>query len=456
MNGGMQVLKAARLLFRLCSPLRRSISHVVAEEIDHYCDPSSPKSLNYEHIHSARKNIDGAVVRTPCWHSQFLSRAAGCDVYLKMENLQHTGSFKDRGARNMLMCLAADERKKGVVTASAGNFARALSYHGKELGIPVTVVLPRSESLTTVSQCATFGATVTIEEDNHLESLEAAVKLIKESGAKFVNGHDNLDVMAGGGTVACEILEELKDVDAIFVPVLTGGLLAATVVASKKLSPKTKVIGLETSSCPTLQLSVAAERPTSAGNHPSFVESPTVRKAGCNAFHTVREGIDGLVAVKEPYIGAAVTAMLAEERIVLEGAGALGPAAILARSFQGLRGKRVVCILTGGNIDSTVIGRTAEKGLAFDNRLVHLEVFIPDNPDGFSEFFEIFDGIGSRIVEVRTDTTFNRLDTNSIRCKVVAETNSIDQMISLNEAVVGRYGRFSSFSTLHSSKRIDL
>ncbi|VDO84295.1 unnamed protein product [Heligmosomoides polygyrus] len=176
------------------------------------------------------------------------------DMTRHQENLQ-TGTFKDRGARNALMCLNEEERKKGVYVASTGSFGRAVAYHGKELGIPVTVVLTRFASMTTLTHCLNYGAQVVVEGISHVESSEAALRLALNNGGKFINGHDNLDSMAGAGTVAVEILEEVPDLDAIFVPVGGAGLFAATVVAVKAMSPKTKVIGLEAQTCPALMAS---------------------------------------------------------------------------------------------------------------------------------------------------------------------------------------------------------
>ncbi|VDO25941.1 unnamed protein product [Haemonchus placei] len=195
-----------------------------------------------------------AVVRTKCQHSRFLSNAAGCDVFLKLENTQITGSFKERSACNALLCLSEEERKKGVYVGSTGNFARAVSFHGEKLGVPVTVVLPRFSSLSTIAACKSYRANVVIEGKTEDDPLETAFKLARECGGKFINSHDHLDVMAGAGTAALEILQDIKDIDAILVPVGGGGLLAATTVAVKNISPDTKVIGLESETCPATQV----------------------------------------------------------------------------------------------------------------------------------------------------------------------------------------------------------
>ncbi|PIO61461.1 pyridoxal-phosphate dependent protein, partial [Teladorsagia circumcincta] len=273
------------------------------EDIDPCCDPFNPKSLDYEQILAAQQNI------------------------------KDTGSFKARGARNALMRLAEEERKNGVFIGSTRNFARATAYHGKDLGIPVTVVLPRYSTLTTIATCEHYGANVVIQGKTHEESMKAAFKLARESGGKFINGHDHIDIMAGAGTIALEILEE----STFF---LTRRILA--------------------------------------------------------------DMVDGVVAIREGSLALGILKMFEQEKIVLEGAGAIGPAALLAGNIEGLAGKRVACILSGGNIESSMIGQTIEKGLAIDNRLIQVRVTMPDMVGGFAELFEIFARNGSSVKEFLT------------------------------------------------------
>ncbi|KAK5974539.1 L-threonine dehydratase catabolic TdcB, partial [Trichostrongylus colubriformis] len=275
--------------------------------------------------------------------------------------LKVTGSFKDRGARNVLMCLSEEERMNGVFVGSTGNFARAISYHGRDLGIPVTVVLPRYASLTTITTCAQYGANVVVKGKTHEESMKTAFKLACERNGKFINGHDHLDVMAGAGTIALEILQEVQNIDAVLVPVGGGGLLTGITIATKNISSRIKVIGLESETCPTLRTALTEGRPTVVQPLPSFADGLAMKRVGCNAFYSLKDMIDGVVAIREGSLATGILKMLEEEKIVLEGAGAIGPAALLAGNIEGLLGRRIVCILSGGNIDSSLIGRAIEK-----------------------------------------------------------------------------------------------
>ncbi|VDO70473.1 unnamed protein product [Heligmosomoides polygyrus] len=323
-----------------------------------------------------------------------MSKLAGCDVFIKMEVNQDTGSFKERGGRFALMNLSAEEKKNGVFAASAGNHAQAVAIHGQRLGVKVTVVMPRHAPLMKISKCRDLGANVIVEGKDISVSKALALKLAKEQGGKYINGYDNIDVLAGAGTVAVEIFDQVDDVDAILVPSGGGGLMAATCVAAKALSPNTKVIGLVPETCPSLLKSLEAGKPTLVKVNPTLADGLAVPLVGVNAFHTMKSIVHKVIAVKETDIAVGILRLIECEKVVTEGAGAIGVAALLAGNLQELAGKKVVCILSGGNIDSTMVGRCIEKGLAVDNRLVRFEVLISDRPGGVAELSKIVADIG--------------------------------------------------------------
>ncbi|KAK6031959.1 pyridoxal-phosphate dependent protein [Ostertagia ostertagi] len=261
-----------------------------------------------------------------------------------------------------------------VFAASAGNHAQAIAIHGQRLGIKANVVMPRHAPLMKISKCKELGANVIIEGKDISVSKKLALNLAKQSGGKYINGYDMIEVLAGAGTVAVEIFEQVKDVDAILVPSGGGGLVAGTCVAAKALSPNTKVIALVPENCPSLLKSLEAGKPVFTKSNPTLADGLAVPLVGVNSFHTLKNLVSKVIAVKETDIA-----------VVAEGAGAIGAAALLAGNLQELAGKRVVCILSGGNIDSTMVGRCIEKGLAVDHRLIRFEVLISDRPGGVAE-----------------------------------------------------------------------
>ncbi|EYC32996.1 hypothetical protein Y032_0002g548 [Ancylostoma ceylanicum] len=360
---------------------------------------------------------------------------------LNITLFQRTGSFKERGARNALMSLSQEERKKGVFVGSNGNYAEAMAYHGKQLGVPVTVVMPRFISLTTISLCKDFGAEVVVEGKDHSEVRAAAFKLAQEKGGKFIDGHDHIDMIAGAGTIGLEILEQVKDVDYVLVPVGGAGLLAGIASAIKQTSPKTKIIGVEPEASRPLSAALKEGRPVNIKTLPSLASSLAVSRVGYNSFHIAKGNIEKTIAVRENEISLAILRMLEREKALVEGAGAMGPAALLAGNVEGISGKKVVCVLSGGNIDSTIVGRSIEKGLVADHRLVMFEVLLPDRPGCLSEVFEIAGHTGASIKHVAVEHVFHRFGMFAGKCKIVLETRGLEHCDDLKDVLLKRFGQ---------------
>ncbi|KAE9416481.1 hypothetical protein Angca_006019, partial [Angiostrongylus cantonensis] len=412
--------------FRFClvsSSLKRFNSTQPTLELeDPCCDPANPKELTYHQISVAHHKIKIRVVRTGCRYSRSLSKISGCEVFIKMEVNQDTGSFKERGGRYALMNLTDDEKSNGVYAASAGNHAQALALHGKHLGVPVTVVMPRHAPLMKIAKCRELGANVLVEGKDVSVSREIALKLAKERGGKYINGYDHIDILAGAGTVAVEIFDQVSDVDAILVPAGGGGLMAGVCVASKALSPSTKVIGLVSESCPSLLKSLEAGKPVYTKCGTTLADGLAVPLVGCNSFHSLKGNVHNVIPVKEKDIAVGILRLLETEKVVAEGAGAIGPAALIAGSLKELVGKKVVCILSGGNIDSTVLGRCIEKGLAVDNRLIRIDVIVSDRPGGVAEFTQMIANMGASVKDMALERAFHRSDAFTVNCSVVVET----------------------------------
>ena len=319
-------------------------------------------------IEAAAKRIEGAVYRSPCVYSLQLSRLCGAEVYCKLDNLQLTGSFKERGRGNRLMMLNDAERKAGVIAASAGNHALALARHGKELSIPVTVVMPRWAPLVKVSNARSFGANVILHGESFDEAKREALKLTKEKGFVYVHGFDDPAIIAGQGTTGLEILEEVPDVHAVIVPVGGGGLIAGIAVAIKAKRPTCRMIGVEPRNAPTLHESLKQGKLVRIETKPTLADGLAIAEAGKLCFELAQKHVEQIVLVDEPQIATSVLRLLELEKTVVEGAGAVPLAAAMNPSL-GLKGKKIVLCLCGGNIDVNVISRVIERGLAADGRL---------------------------------------------------------------------------------------
>ncbi|XGW01585.1 hypothetical protein V3C99_014034 [Haemonchus contortus] len=429
--------------------LRRLASTDKQEPDDPACDPSNPKELTYQQISIAHHKLKISVIRTDCRYSRHLSKMTGCEVYLKMEVNQDTGSFKERGGRYALMCLTEDEKKNGVFAASAGNHAQAIAIHGKRLGIKANVVMPRHAPLMKISKCKELGANVIIEGKDISVSKQLALKLAKESGGKYINGYDMIEVLAGAGTVAVEIFDQVGDVDAILAPVGGGGLLAGCCVAAKALSPNTKVIGLVPETVPSFIKALEAGKPVFTVSNPTLADGLAVPVVGYNSFHTVKNIVHKVIPVKETDIAVGILRLLETEKVVAEGAGAIGPAALLAGCLPELAGKKIVCIVSGGNIDSTMVGRCIEKGLAVDHRLVRFEVLISDRPGGVAEMSSIIAACGASIKDMAMERAFHRSDAFTVAVRVVAETRDREHAHELHDKLKKRYGPDSTLCTFH-------
>jgi threonine dehydratase len=379
-------------------------------------------SIVFQDILDARERIRGGVAVTPCVFSPALSDLTGCRIWVKLDNQQRTGSFKERGARNALLRLDPARRARGVIAASAGNHALGLAYHGGQLGVPVTVVMPRFAPLVKVSTCRRFGANVIQHGENFREAGEHARALAAEKGLTYVNGYDDPDIIAGQGTMGLEILEQCPGVDAIVCPVGGGGLVAGVALAVKSLRPEVQVIGVEGAHVASWHAALAAGHPVRTEMTPSLADGLAVPEVGANAFAVGRDRIDRTVLVDERHIALAILRALELEKSVVEGAAATPLAALLAGQLPELAGRTVVLLFCGGNIDPTVLGRVINKGLAADGRLCRFTALISDRPGGLARLATLIAGTGAAIVDVSHDRTFSGPDVFAVRVVVTAET----------------------------------
>ena len=391
--------------------------------------------LDYGQICGASERIRPFIYDSPCPPSAPLSTVAGCEVYCKLEYLQRTGSFKERGARNALMLLDGDRRQRGVIAASAGNHALGLAYHASLLGVPVTVVMPRFAPLTKVTNCSGFGANVVLHGDTFDAARDHAMRLVEERGLTYINGYDDPAIIAGQGSLGVEIVEQVPDLDAVLVPVGGGGLIAGVSLAVKTLRPSALVIGVEPRHAACLSAAIAAGHPVPVEVRPTLADGLAVAQAGANAFSLARNYVDRVIAVGERAIAQAVLRLVELEKSVVEGAGAVGLAALMAGLLPELRGKKVVLPLTGGNIDTTLLGRIIERGLAADGRLCRFEATISDRPGSLSAFTALIAESGASVKDIAHDRAFAGDDLNSVVVRCVVETRDPAHIAELRDTL---------------------
>eukprot|EP00112_Aurelia_sp_Birch-Aquarium-sp1_P004625 Seg1524.7 transcript_id=Seg1524.7/GoldUCD/mRNA.D3Y31 product="L-threonine ammonia-lyase" protein_id=Seg1524.7/GoldUCD/D3Y31 len=423
-------------------PFESSINPLVRQlTLTGECD--EPIKTTFEDISAAAYRIKNGVRKTPCEKSVRLSEVLGMDVYLKKDYMQVTGSFKERGARNTLIMLSKKQKVRGVIAASAGNHALALAYHGRELQIPVTVCMPINAPIMKISSCKKYGATVHVVGSDIIEAKDVAMKMARTNRLAYVNGYDHPHILAGQGTMGLEIADQVQNIDAVVIPVGGAGLLAGCTVALKTLCPNIMVIAAESEECASYRAAMDAGHPVriEADQSLTLADGLCVAKVGQNAFASSKDLVDKCVTVSENYIAMAVLRLVEEEKCVVEGAGATGVAAALAGLMPELQGKRVVFPLCGGNIDSTVLGRVIERGLAADGRLIRFKVTVMDRPGGIAELSRLLTSLGVSIKDIFHERAWIRSSVYTVEIKCVVEVRDYEHGLQLEEALISHYGK---------------
>jgi threonine dehydratase len=396
--------------------------------------------INYADISRAEVAIRGGVKRTTCEKSHFISELVGANVYLKNEFRQFTGSFKERGARNAILQLMRELGKslRGVIAASAGNHALALAYHGKELGIPVTVVMPTVAPMAKVDKCRKFGARIIIEGQHIGEAKAYAETLVASEGLNYVNGYDDPPILAGAGTIGIEMVEDVPDIDVVVVPVGGAGLIAGVSCAIKTLKPDAKVIGVEPEFCASYTAALKAGMPVAAPFTPTLADGLAVPIVGSHAFEVARHYVDECVLATEKEISLAVLRLLENEKIVVEGGGASGLAALLpggALDRADMKGKNIVVPLCGGNIDTTVLGRVLDRGLAADKRLVNFYATVSDRPGGIAKLTALLSEQGASIKDIYHERAWLHTSVDQVQVKCVVELQGAEHGKRVHDAL---------------------
>ena len=366
-------------------------------------------SLSMEDIKAAAASIAGAVERTPMMHSRTLSHLTGAEVWLKFENLQFTGSFKERGALNKLLSLREDERRRGVIAMSAGNHAQGVAYHAARLGVRAVIVMPRGTPNSKVANTRVHGAEVVLEGDTLADAARAARKLEARDALTFIHPYDDPAVIAGQGTVTLEMLDDMPELDALVVPVGGGGLIGGMALAARTIKPRLRIYGVESQTYAAMAQRLAGLRVEVGGD--TIAEGLAVRDLGELTVALARERVDEILLVAEDTIEQAIVALIEIEKTVAEGAGAAGLAALLQHP-QRFAGRRVGVVLSGGNIDSRVLAAVLMRGLVRDGRLARLRVSMPDVAGSLARVAQLIGEAGGNIVEVQHQRLFG---TTSVR-----------------------------------------
>ncbi|MDI1318761.1 MAG: threonine ammonia-lyase [bacterium] len=392
-------------------------------------------SVTLSDIRAARRRIAGGVIVSPCPASIPLSEITGARVYCKFDNFQRTGSFKERGARNALLQLEPGQKKRGVIAASAGNHALGLAYHGRLLRIPVTVVMPDYAPLIKVSTCKKLGARVIVAGRDFAEARAQADTLVDREGLTYIHGFDNPAIIAGQGTMALEILEQVRDIDAIICPIGGAGLIAGLAIATKALKPKIKIIGVESVATASFTAALKAGRPVTHPRRATLADGLAVLKVGSNAFELARRRVDQVVRVSEDWIALAILRMVELEKTVVEGAAAAPLAALMAGLLPGLKGQKVVLTVCGGNIDPAILSRVIEKGLVHDGRLTRFTAVISDRPGGLAELTRVVAASGASIKDIEHDRAFSGPDVSAVNAVCTVETRDHAHIRELHRAL---------------------
>ena len=394
--------------------------------------------ITFKDIEAARERIAGAVYYSPCLPSIPLSELTGTEIFCKLDDLQRTGSFKERGARNALAQLSHEQQKRGVIAASAGNHAQALAYQGTLLGIPATVVMPRFAPLLKITNCQKLGATVVLHGNDFGEAKARADEIAKEKGLAYIDGYDDPAIIAGQGTMGMEIVEQVPDLEAVVIPVGGAGLVAGVSLAIKTLRPNVKIIAVEAENVASFSAALHAGKPTKIAMRPTLADGLAIPKVGSNAFQIARPLVDLVVIVSEEHIALAILRLVELQKSVVEGAAATTLAACMSGELKELAGKRVVLLLCGGNIDPNVLSRVIESGLVADGRLGRFTAVISDRPGGLAELAAQIASTGASIKQVVHDRAFASPDVSAVNVLCTVETRNHQHLAELRALLKSR------------------
>ena len=388
--------------------------------------------LTLADVEAAAERIGDAVVRTPTSHSRTLSKIAGCDIWLKFENLQFTAAYKERGALNALLTMDETRRNRGVIAASAGNHSQGLSYHGTRLGVPVTIVMPKTTPMVKVMQTEAVGGKVLLEGETFDEAYATARSMEKQLGLTFVHPFDDPVVAAGQGTVALEMLADAPELDAIVVPIGGGGLISGMATVARATRPEMEVLGVQAALYPSMYGWMKHEAMDCGGD--TLAEGIAVKEPGEFTSKIIESLVDDILLVSEAELEKSVSLLLQIEKTVDEGAGAAGLAAVLAHPAR-FAGKKVGLVLCGGNIDTRLLANVLLRDLAREGRLARLRITLQDRPGALYKVMHEFDAHSVNILEIYHQRIFTDLPAKGLVTDIECEARDREQLDKLVAAL---------------------
>ena len=392
------------------------------------------QSVTLASIQAARTRIGKSIYVSPCQQSSDLSALTGLPLHLKLENLQRTGSFKERGALNKLLTLSEAERKRGVIAASAGNHAQGVAFHASALGIRAQIVMPQATPQIKVEATRGFGADVVLHGANYDESCKEALRICSEEGRIFIHAFDDAEIISGQGTIGLELLEQVPDLEAVVVPIGGGGLISGIACALKETNPKIRVIGVEPEKLPSMLRAHETGAPVTIAAEATIADGLAVCRAGELTLPLVSHYVDEIVTVDDEEIANAILVLLEKEKTLAEGAGAAALAAVL-QSKTNLGHRRTVVLVSGGNIDVTLLAKIIERGLVKDGRLLRIRVNLHDRPGALLDLIQILARERANIVEIIHNRAYYGVSLGETVVDVTLETRGSGHIAAIRHAL---------------------
>lgn len=389
-------------------------------------------TVTLEDIHQAAKNIQGSIETTPLVHSRTLSQLSGAEVYLKLENLQFTASFKERGALYKLLSLSKEQRDKGVIAMSAGNHAQAVTYHAQRLAIPTVIVMPRFTPNVKVEHTRAFGAEVILHGDSFDEAACFAVKTAEERNLLLVHPYDDEKIIAGQGTIALEIFKSQPQLDVLIIPIGGGGLISGNAIAAKALNPKIKIVGVEAERYPSMVSAI--QNKTAKFGVSTIAEGIAIKQPGELTLPVVKELVDDIILVDEDSIEEAVLLLLEVEKTVSEGAGAVGLAALMKYKNQ-FANHKVGIIISGGNIDIPMLDTVIQRGMVRSGRMIRIRLDLRDVPGTLATATQCIEDSGANIAHIHHHRAFSEQPLQMVEVEFILHTRGKEHIQEIMDAL---------------------
>ena len=392
--------------------------------------------LTIDNVYSAKNALKEVVRKTDVIYAPKLCK--GVELYLKTENLQVTGSFKVRGAYYKMTRLTEEEKQRGVIACSAGNHAQGVALAGQKNGIKTVICLPDGAPISKVEATKSYGAEVCLVEGVYDDAYNEALRLRDEKGYTFIHPFDDEDVIAGQGTIALEIMEQISNIDAVVVPIGGGGLISGIAYTVKTLNPRIKVYGVQATGAPSMKNAVEHGKLEELSSVSTIADGIAVKKPGAHTFELCKKYVDEIVTVTDDEISAAILALMEQHKLVTEGAGAVAVAGVMFNKIN-LQGKRAVCLLSGGNIDVTILSRVIKRGLLMSGRSCQLMIELMDKPGQLKHVSRIIADLGGNVTSVHHERANEGSDVNGCYLRIILETRNFEHIAEIRQALTN-YG----------------